>query len=142
MIRRPPRSTLFPYTTLFRSVANGGIGGHRLQLGETSSRRSNQRRWRSLTVQVRELVGAKNKELVFLQGTANGSTQAIVIEGRLTGDRPAGDGSLGQIIERVVVAILVVPLSRTVPVIGYGLGDETELATGRMPVFGGELIGG
>src|SRR2546426_3911319 len=28
MIRRPPRSTLFPYTTLFRSnVGNGGIGG-------------------------------------------------------------------------------------------------------------------
>src|SRR2546422_7417865 len=24
MIRRPPRSTLFPYTTLFRSVALGG----------------------------------------------------------------------------------------------------------------------
>src|SRR5256885_6727085 len=23
MIRRPPRSTLFPYTTLFRSIANG-----------------------------------------------------------------------------------------------------------------------
>src|SRR2546430_8940376 len=29
MIRRPPRSTLFPYTTLFRSwleIANGGLG--------------------------------------------------------------------------------------------------------------------
>src|SRR3712207_8223135 len=25
MIRRPPRSTLFPYTTLFRSPAPGGI---------------------------------------------------------------------------------------------------------------------
>src|SRR5256885_14625185 len=25
MIRRPPRSTLFPYTTLFRSVAGGNI---------------------------------------------------------------------------------------------------------------------
>src|SRR3989449_9868180 len=25
MIRRPPRSTLFPYTTLFRSVSNVGI---------------------------------------------------------------------------------------------------------------------
>src|SRR2546422_4048364 len=25
MIRRPPRSTLFPYTTLFRSVASGPI---------------------------------------------------------------------------------------------------------------------
>src|SRR3712207_8973657 len=35
MIRRPPRSTLFPYTTLFRSMAAGGrrkrragAGGH------------------------------------------------------------------------------------------------------------------
>src|SRR5256885_11174966 len=26
MIRRPPRSTLFPYTTLFRSVPNGTGG--------------------------------------------------------------------------------------------------------------------
>src|SRR3712207_8965821 len=25
MIRRPPRSTLFPYTTLFRSVAGAGL---------------------------------------------------------------------------------------------------------------------
>ena len=25
MIRRPPRSTLFPYTTLFRSVREGGV---------------------------------------------------------------------------------------------------------------------
>src|SRR5438874_7050742 len=29
MIRRPPRSTLFPYTTLFRSIALGrSRGGH------------------------------------------------------------------------------------------------------------------
>src|SRR5687768_18318694 len=27
MIRRPPRSTLFPYTTLFRSIGNPGRGG-------------------------------------------------------------------------------------------------------------------
>src|SRR5258708_18661296 len=27
MIRRPPRSTLFPYTTLFRSRARGAEGG-------------------------------------------------------------------------------------------------------------------
>ena len=27
MIRRPPRSTLFPYTTLFRSLINGAGGG-------------------------------------------------------------------------------------------------------------------
>src|SRR2546422_8865061 len=27
MIRRPPRSTLFPYTTLFRAIANGLLDG-------------------------------------------------------------------------------------------------------------------
>src|SRR5256885_10143862 len=31
MIRRPPRSTLFPYTTLFRSVSYGALSR---QLGE------------------------------------------------------------------------------------------------------------
>src|SRR2546427_4883022 len=29
MIRRPPRSTLFPYTTLFRSRPAGGVSGQR-----------------------------------------------------------------------------------------------------------------
>src|ERR1039458_6807335 len=29
MIRRPPRSTLFPYTTLFRSGVGGSLGGAR-----------------------------------------------------------------------------------------------------------------
>src|SRR2546430_7514195 len=28
MIRRPPRSTLFPYTTLFRSPPQGAVVGH------------------------------------------------------------------------------------------------------------------
>src|SRR5947208_8468168 len=28
MVRRPPRSTLFPYTTLFRSEGPGGSGGN------------------------------------------------------------------------------------------------------------------
>src|SRR5256885_5690484 len=28
MIRRPPRSTLFPYTTLFRSVVERQVGQH------------------------------------------------------------------------------------------------------------------
>src|SRR2546426_9353792 len=35
MIRRPPRSTLFPYTTLFRSMAADALDGHvrRLRAG-------------------------------------------------------------------------------------------------------------
>src|SRR3712207_8572763 len=32
MIRRPPRSTLFPYTTLFRSKGHRGVRGRALEL--------------------------------------------------------------------------------------------------------------
>src|SRR5258708_29961610 len=32
MIRRPPRSTLFPYTTLFRSCSVGGAGAMPLRI--------------------------------------------------------------------------------------------------------------
>src|SRR2546430_12699544 len=52
MIRRPPRSTLFPYTTLFRSVGLGAenevrrsgqaVGGRRHQAAQGPSRRQNQ----------------------------------------------------------------------------------------------------
>src|SRR3712207_8252861 len=38
MIRRPPRSTLFPYTTLFRSVGHPRID-HRLRGGLVRERR-------------------------------------------------------------------------------------------------------
>src|SRR5256712_8750695 len=34
MIRRPPRSTLFPYTTLFRSVAGAGIANWQSYYGQ------------------------------------------------------------------------------------------------------------
>src|SRR3712207_8794037 len=42
MIRRPPRSTLFPYTTLFRSHAadvQPGPGGHRARPADPARRR-------------------------------------------------------------------------------------------------------
>src|SRR3712207_7144387 len=44
MIRRPPRSTLFPYTTLFRSFVGGpataplGTGSVRLETPDTNAR--------------------------------------------------------------------------------------------------------
>src|SRR2546430_2420998 len=37
MIRRPPRSTLFPYTTLFRSTEKGPHGYHLISLVKASS---------------------------------------------------------------------------------------------------------
>src|SRR5256885_17103498 len=38
MIRRPPRSTLFPYTTLFRSGLNVGRGSHKIAMGWEAAR--------------------------------------------------------------------------------------------------------
>src|SRR2546426_11911780 len=38
MIRRPPRSTLFPYTTLFRSSFEGHTGGGSLELRHVRGR--------------------------------------------------------------------------------------------------------
>src|SRR5437899_11015007 len=42
MLRRPPRSTLFPYTTLFRSV----VFDHRGRLAAVRGQRGSERRWR------------------------------------------------------------------------------------------------
>src|SRR3712207_8452450 len=39
MIRRPPRSTLFPYTTLFRSSRGGGLENQRDRGGRRSCSR-------------------------------------------------------------------------------------------------------
>src|SRR2546422_8323163 len=36
MIRRPPRSTLFPYTTLFRSTADSSMSSVALDAGTTT----------------------------------------------------------------------------------------------------------
>src|SRR3989441_2414841 len=38
MIRRPPRSTLFPYTTLFRSLLNALYPGRNVRIGEISEK--------------------------------------------------------------------------------------------------------
>src|SRR5690242_21274346 len=36
MLRRPPRSTLFPYTTLFRSQVRANVGLSRIRLHRTT----------------------------------------------------------------------------------------------------------
>src|SRR2546430_13245844 len=49
MIRRPPRSTLFPYTTLFRSVENGEV--ERSRMTNEQNRRTDKKGqlpWRTL----------------------------------------------------------------------------------------------
>src|SRR3712207_6890642 len=39
MIRRPPRSTLFPYTTLFRSILAHGVEAGEVELAHRALRR-------------------------------------------------------------------------------------------------------
>src|SRR2546425_8073370 len=58
MIRRPPRSTLFPYTTLFRSLLVRRVGDG---LGEAELRRGHQHVGRVL---VRERVAHDSMSLV------------------------------------------------------------------------------
>src|SRR2546430_10237673 len=51
MIRRPPRSTLFPYTTLFRSVfevAGGALSGQYFVPLAIAFEDSDEARWRKL----------------------------------------------------------------------------------------------
>src|SRR3712207_6995987 len=48
MIRRPPRSTLFPYTTLFRSLGFAGVVTAWIGIGVTWSRRTERKRLRSI----------------------------------------------------------------------------------------------
>src|SRR2546430_6170204 len=43
MIRRPPRSTLFPYTTLFRSLKNRLMSGERFVLVDETGKPSRSR---------------------------------------------------------------------------------------------------
>src|SRR5256885_10767082 len=59
MIRRPPRSTLFPYTTLFRS----GVRNHEIGRGATSGgdRGQHDAQWDELEV---EIDGAAGRQRV------------------------------------------------------------------------------
>src|SRR2546425_4654260 len=72
MIRRPPRSTLFPYTTLFRSVASrAGARRHRSEHGiEESGRLGFLSRGRVITVGPRPEVRRSEEHTSELQSLA------------------------------------------------------------------------
>ena len=99
MIRRPPRSTLFPYTTLFRSVAGTRVSRKDLAvalLGELD------RLW----LAVRPAAGLDPYREEFLrldilqgrkirvktpEGVIDGRAAGIDAEGRLLLERPGGE---------------------------------------------------
>src|SRR5258707_15424042 len=85
MIRRPPRSTLFPYTTLFRSDA-GGVGQ---RVGERRRDRINRRLAHRLGAERTErIVRLGEIYLAALERVGIG-WNAVVAEGRI--DHAAGD---------------------------------------------------
>src|SRR6266576_2037992 len=73
MIRRPPRSTLFPYTTLFRSARCPGCAGCRRARGRGTPRRSDRKSTRlnsshvEISYAVFCLKKKKNVELLVTQ---------------------------------------------------------------------------
>src|SRR5260221_6479289 len=96
MIRRPPRSTLFPYTTLFRSPVGGGPRGaggvlphspgrkHRAQGGGRQAHARSEEHTSELQshsdLVCRLLLEKKNNVLPYLEIDKN------------IADRPGGDG--------------------------------------------------
>src|SRR6266446_9978249 len=83
MIRRPPRSTLFPYTTLFRSEPCVTEMGRSLEnLGPTPwSTQSGSRLWRVSPLHFRTLrVSRKEKQSVVLGCSASAQGSALIRE--------------------------------------------------------------
>src|SRR3712207_8970258 len=77
MIRRPPRSTLFPYTTLFRSNGKGAVVGFRpehLKIDAGEAARDGQVRIPA-TVDVVEYLG--DEQLVHLHARSEEHTSEL-----------------------------------------------------------------
>src|SRR2546426_12098669 len=74
MIRRPPRSTLFPYTTLFRSVEHHGAGG-----GIAITASHSPIEWNAL-----KFIGSDG---IFLDGSAAARVQELARTGQDGGAR-------------------------------------------------------
>src|SRR3712207_9146488 len=72
MIRRPPRSTLFPYTTLFRSM-QGGPAGQDAGMTEPTTEPAAGPQWRRRTV-----VNGDVELAVFEAGAADAPTVVMV----------------------------------------------------------------
>src|SRR3712207_7392783 len=79
MIRRPPRSTLFPYTTLFRSLDQGMVYFD-ARLSAT---------WPTVEVRVAD-VALRVEDAVLLTGLVRGLVETAAREWRAGGPAPAG----------------------------------------------------
>src|SRR5438477_1601700 len=84
MLRRPPRSTLFPYTTLFRSPAGAGCGDDRhparfARLGDRSEEHTSE--LQSHVNLVCRLLLEKKKRRVILQRLSEPELRIVIPNG-------------------------------------------------------------
>src|SRR5215467_7043839 len=104
MIRRPPRSTLFPYTTLFRSAGadEAGLACHRLveTLEDTEGARHHLRRLRrriELADDAHRAARAARADEAALQDQHAPETETRELEGEgAAGDAAAHDDRVGR----------------------------------------------
>src|SRR5256885_16474041 len=110
MIRRPPRSTLFPYTTLFRSISRG-VNITRSRALENENRilaneiqqmrermaglRDTLHRFSEREQELRLLAGLTPTDTTVQQAGVGGAPRPPAGGGRLQAPRPAGPQALG-----------------------------------------------
>src|SRR2546426_8025401 len=92
MIRRPPRSTLFPYTTLFRSIARIGAALHTLDHQFSKSKAPRTQKVRAQTTMLTRRTEPSQGGLL-LEDTPQVRRHAYEqLVGRLRGARPHAPG--------------------------------------------------
>src|SRR5690349_23610800 len=102
MIRRPPRSTLFPYTTLFRSLSENGDSRFTKAISAAASTAARSRKDRKSTrlnsshVEISYAVFClkKKKAPAGEEATGGAETPGVVTPGRFAGKVPYGGSDL------------------------------------------------
>src|SRR5438309_6473991 len=77
MTRRPPRSTLFPYTTLFRSHLLT-VRHNYVKASDVSTTRGNNYAWESNNFQIRNVTNSSTLEFVDRKSTRLNSSHSSI----------------------------------------------------------------
>src|SRR5258708_5239756 len=131
---------LASHRKIAQDIRDCGVGGHGLEGSQAARCRGKLRRGRSLAMQGGVLIRAEEEELVLNYRAAESAPEPVVIKRRLRGNRPALDGGFRQIIHRIQVSVLRVPLAGTMPIVRTCFGDQNKLASRGMAVFRAKLV--
>src|SRR5690554_7223385 len=147
MIRRPPRSTLFPYTTLFRSGLHA-VGMAKLPLGEAAVEAVDLAEALAGQPGRRLLAGvaviADHYHRAFRRGLLEKGADAVVIQAEAAGNGPLGEAHGVPDVHQGEGAAGIEPLrqGRDVEVLeAHGQISSSEKGTGRRRRMGKRRLG-